>query len=78
MYVHICLCVPSNRLVCLLLLLFVPLARTTGLCKTASRVFIFDYGGTLLHKEKYDIEVKKTMSAISGRKPTGEGDSVWK
>lgn len=35
-----------------------------------SRVFIFDYGGTLLHKEKYDIYIKQTLSAISGRKPT--------
>lgn len=56
----------------LIVALFVRFDRTTGLCKTANRVFIFDYGGTLLHKEKYDIEVKKTMSAISGRKPTGE------
>ena len=45
--------------------------RNSGIFKSASRVFVFDYGGTLLHKEKFDIEVKKTMSAISGRRPTG-------
>jgi hypothetical protein len=42
-----------------------------GLTEVGSRVFIFDYGGTLLHKEKYDIYIKQTLSAISGRKPTG-------
>ena len=42
-----------------------------GICQSASRVFIFDYGGTLLHKEKYDIYIKRqTLSAIAGRKPT--------
>jgi len=36
-------------------------------------VFIFDYGGTLLHKEKYDIYIKRqTLSAIAGRKPSDE------
>jgi len=34
------------------------------------RVFVLDYGGTLLHKEKFDIYIKQTLSAISGRKPT--------
>ena len=37
-----------------------------------TRLLIFDYGGTLLHKEKYDIYIKQTLSAISGRKPTEE------
>jgi hypothetical protein len=47
--------------------------RFAGICQAASRVFIFDYGGTLLHKEKYDIYIKRqTLSAIAGRKPSGE------
>jgi hypothetical protein len=49
------------------------LRRFAGICQAASRVFIFDYGGTLLHKEKYDIYIKRqTLSAIAGRKPSGE------
>ena len=36
----------------------------------ASRLFILDYGGTLLHKEKFDVYLKHTLSALSGRKPT--------
>jgi hypothetical protein len=48
------------------------LCRTAGICQAASRLFIFDYGGTLLHKEKYDIYIKRqTLSAIEGRKPSG-------
>jgi hypothetical protein len=48
------------------------LCRFAGICQAASRVFIFDYGGTLLHKEKYDIYIKRqTLSAIAGRKPSG-------
>lgn len=47
--------------------------RAAGICQAASRVFIFDYGGTLLHKEKYDIYIKRqTLSAISGRKPSSK------
>eukprot|EP01035_Chromulina_nebulosa_P021287 gene21287-27581_t len=42
----------------------------SGVCNHLSRVFVFDYGGTLLHKEKFDIYIKQTLSAISGRKPT--------
>eukprot|EP01038_Epipyxis_sp_PR26KG_P011996 gene11996-16059_t len=41
-----------------------------GICESASRLFVFDYGGTLLYKEKYDIYIKQTLSAISGRRPT--------
>lgn len=43
-----------------------------GIMSTGSRVFVFDYGGGLLHKEKFDIYMKQTMSAISGRRPTKE------
>lgn len=47
--------------------------RRAGICQAGSRVFIFDYGGTLLHKEKYDIYIKRqTLSAIAGRKPSGK------
>ena len=47
--------------------------RAAGICQAGSRLFIFDYGGTLLHKEKYDIYIKRqTLSAISGRAPSGE------
>jgi trehalose-6-phosphate synthase len=46
-------------------------AGTSGISSPCKRVFIFDYGGTLLHKEKYDIYIKQTLSAISGRKPSG-------
>lgn len=46
-------------------------AKTAGICTSASRVMIFDYGGTLLPKEKSDIYLKRTaLSAISGRKPS--------
>lgn len=36
----------------------------------ASRVFILDYGGTLIEKENYGLYIKQTMSAISGRRPS--------
>lgn len=46
-------------------------AKDMGVCEVGSRVFVFDYGGTLLNKEKNDIHLKRhTLSAISGRKPT--------
>ncbi|RYZ14043.1 MAG: hypothetical protein EOO70_08030, partial [Myxococcaceae bacterium] len=47
-------------------------AATQGaeLVRRASKVFIFEYGGVLLHKEKFDIYIKQTLSAISGRRPT--------
>ena len=44
-------------------------SRSMGLSLEGRRVFIFDYGGTLLHKEKHTIYIKHTLSAISGRKP---------
>jgi len=43
---------------------------SVGLTPNGTRLFIFDYGGTLLHKEKFDIYIKQTLSAISGRRPT--------
>jgi hypothetical protein len=46
-------------------------ARKVGICDRAKRVFIFDYGGTLLHKERFDLYIKHSLSAISGRKPSG-------
>lgn len=36
----------------------------------AHRVFVLDYGGVLLHKERFDVYLKQTLSAISGRRPT--------
>ena len=47
-------------------------AGKIGIAEPCRRLFIFDYGGTLLHSEKYDIYIKTTLSAISGRKPTAE------
>jgi hypothetical protein len=41
-----------------------------GITPVGSRVFIFDYGGTLLTKEKFDIYLKQSLSAITGRTPT--------
>lgn len=38
----------------------------------ASRVFVLDYGGTIIAKERFDIYHKQTLSAISGRRPLGE------
>mmetsp|Transcript_2410 Transcript_2410/g.4333 ORF Transcript_2410/g.4333 Transcript_2410/m.4333 type:complete len:1177 (+) Transcript_2410:176-3706(+) len=43
---------------------------TRGLIKKGSRVFIFDYGGTLISNEKFDIYMKQTLSAITGRLPS--------
>lgn len=45
-------------------------ASNTGLSTLGTRILIFDYGGTLLFKEKFDVYIKQTLSAISGRKPT--------
>ena len=45
--------------------------RSHKIIDACSRLFIFDYGGTLLNKEKSDIYIKQTLSAISGRRPTG-------
>jgi trehalose 6-phosphate synthase/phosphatase len=44
--------------------------KTSGLCSKLSRVFVLDYGGTLLRKEKFDLHIKHNLSAISGRVPT--------
>ncbi len=44
--------------------------RDAGVCTPASRVFIFDYSGSLLQKEKFDIYLKQTLSAVYGGKPT--------
>ena len=44
--------------------------KQTGISEFGSRLFVLDYGGTLLHKEKYDIYMKQTLSAIDGRKPS--------
>ena len=43
-----------------------------GLDKTqiGSRVFIFDYGGTLVGKEMFDIYVKSSATALSERSPS--------
>jgi hypothetical protein len=53
-------------------------AEGVGINKNCRRLFIFDYGGTLLHSEKYDIYIKQTLSAISGRRPTPEMMSALK
>ena len=45
-------------------------AAKGGLTTAGTRVFVFDYGGTLIFKEKVDVYIKQTLSAISGRKPT--------
>eukprot|EP01039_Chlorochromonas_danica_P010042 gene10042-11113_t len=44
--------------------------QQSHLIPSASRVFIFDYGGVLLQKEKFDIYIKTTLSAIAGRRPS--------
>lgn len=43
---------------------------TRNLIKKGTRVFIFDYGGTLISNEKFDIYMKQTLSAITGRLPS--------
>lgn len=45
-------------------------ANEKGIATVGRRVFVFDYGGTLLQKEKFDLYIKHTLSAIAGRKPT--------
>lgn len=47
-------------------------AGVGSICELGSRVFIFDYGGTLIHKDKFDVYIKHSLSAISGRKPTAK------
>lgn len=41
-----------------------------SICKKCCRVFVLDYGGTLLHKEKFALHLKRNLSAISGRQPS--------
>jgi trehalose-6-phosphate synthase/trehalose-6-phosphatase len=48
------------------------LSEVTPLVTRAHRVFILNYGGVLLHKEGFDVYLKQTLSAISGRCPTPE------
>jgi hypothetical protein len=45
-------------------------SENVGISKQCRRVFIFDYGGTLLQSGKQEIYMKKSLSAISGRKPS--------
>jgi trehalose-phosphatase len=45
-------------------------AADVGLSTIGKRVIILDYGGTLLFKERFDVYIKQTLSAISGRRPT--------
>lgn len=45
-------------------------ASDQGIAATGRRVFVFDYGGTLIDKEKSDVYIKHSLSAISGRLPT--------
>ena len=41
-------------------------------------MFVLDYGGTVICKERFDIYHKHSLSAISGRRPTGNGNSPFK
>mmetsp|Transcript_7739 Transcript_7739/g.11490 ORF Transcript_7739/g.11490 Transcript_7739/m.11490 type:complete len:1082 (+) Transcript_7739:42-3287(+) len=43
---------------------------TRGLTNTGSRVFILDYGGTLIAHEKVDIYMKQSMYSVAGREPS--------
>jgi len=45
-------------------------AGSQGLTPKGRRLLVFDYGGTLLFKERFDVYIKQTLSAISGRRPT--------
>ena len=45
-------------------------SETVGISNKCRRVFVFDYGGTLLNSEKQDIYIKQSLSAISGRRPS--------
>jgi trehalose 6-phosphate synthase/phosphatase len=45
-------------------------SELVGISDQCRRLFIFDYGGTLLYSEKQDIYIKQSLSAISGRKPS--------
>jgi trehalose-6-phosphatase len=43
--------------------------QTPRLKHVGNRVFILDYGGTLLEKERFGIYLKQSLSAIAGRAP---------
>ena len=45
-------------------------ASDQGIASAGRRLFVFDYGGTLIDKEKSDVYIKHSLSAISGRLPT--------
>ena len=47
-------------------------ASDQGIAASGRRVFVFDYGGTLIDKEKSDVYMKHSLSAISGRLPTAK------
>lgn len=38
--------------------------RSVGISSTGTRAFVFDYGGTLLHKEKVKCDVRKTHARM--------------
>lgn len=40
-----------------------------GLTKTGTRVFILDYGGTIISKQNVDVYMKQTVFSVSGRAP---------
>ena len=45
-------------------------SENSGISEQCRRLFIFDYGGTLLQSEKQEIYIKQSLSAISGRRPS--------
>lgn len=51
--------------------------QTKGLTSTGSRVFIFDYGGTIVSYEKVDVYMKQTLHSMSSL-PTPEMISALK
>jgi trehalose-6-phosphatase len=44
--------------------------QTRGLKAAGSRVFVFDYGGTLVAHERVDVYMKQTVYSLSGLQPT--------
>mmetsp|Transcript_2621 Transcript_2621/g.2601 ORF Transcript_2621/g.2601 Transcript_2621/m.2601 type:complete len:1079 (+) Transcript_2621:113-3349(+) len=51
--------------------------QTKGLTSTGSRIFIFDYGGTIVAYEKVDVYMKQTLHSMSSL-PTPEMISALK
>lgn len=47
-------------------------AAGKGLSSTGRRVLFFEYGGTLLRRERQDVYIKQSLSALSSSKPTDE------